>query len=100
MPSLRSLVVAHRTVLLIDSASACVQVGLWRLGSAAVWRQSDREAGVAFFECADAVLTEAGTRVVGDMVPTAEEAAARVLGRLWSADEQERASALLQRTRS
>jgi tRNA threonylcarbamoyladenosine biosynthesis protein TsaB len=29
MPSLRSLVVAHRTVLLIDSASACIQVGLW-----------------------------------------------------------------------
>ena len=59
MPSLESLIAAHRTVLLIDSASACVQVGLWRLGSAAVWRQSDREAGVAIFECADAVLTEA-----------------------------------------
>jgi DNA-binding MarR family transcriptional regulator len=45
------------------------------------------------------VLTEAGTRVVGDMLPTAEEAAARVLGRLWSGDEQLSASALLQRAR-
>jgi DNA-binding MarR family transcriptional regulator len=45
------------------------------------------------------VLTEAGTRIVGDMLPTAEEAATRVLGRLWNEDEQERASALLQRAR-
>jgi tRNA threonylcarbamoyladenosine biosynthesis protein TsaB len=65
MPSLESLVAAHRAVLLIDSASACVQVGLWRLGSAAVWRQSDREAGVAIFECAHAVLTEAGIGLGG-----------------------------------
>lgn len=65
MPSLESLVAAHRTVLLIDSASACIQVGLWRLGAAAVWRQSDREAGVAVFECADAVLAEAGADVGG-----------------------------------
>jgi DNA-binding MarR family transcriptional regulator len=45
------------------------------------------------------VLSEAGTRVVGDMLPTAEEAATRVLARLWSGDEQQRASALLQRAR-
>ena len=45
------------------------------------------------------VLTEAGARIVGDMLPTAEEAATRVLGRLWSGDEQQRASALLQRAR-
>jgi tRNA threonylcarbamoyladenosine biosynthesis protein TsaB len=65
MPSLESLVAAHRTVLLIDSASACVQVGLWRLGSAAIWRLSDREAGVAIFECAAAVLSEARIGVAG-----------------------------------
>jgi tRNA threonylcarbamoyladenosine biosynthesis protein TsaB len=35
MPSLRSLVAAHRTVLLIDSASASIQVGLWRCDRAA-----------------------------------------------------------------
>ena len=45
------------------------------------------------------VLTEAGTRVVGDMLPTAEEAANRVLGRLWSGGEQQSVSALLQRAR-
>ena len=59
MPSLESLVAAHRTALLVDSASACVQVGLWRLGSETLWRQSEREAGVAIFECAAAVLAEA-----------------------------------------
>jgi DNA-binding MarR family transcriptional regulator len=46
------------------------------------------------------VLTEAGARIVGEVVPTAEEAAMRVLARLWSDDEQQRASALLQRARS
>jgi DNA-binding MarR family transcriptional regulator len=46
------------------------------------------------------VLTEAGSRVVGDMVPTAEEAATRVLGKLWSDEEQQRASQLLARARS
>ena len=45
------------------------------------------------------VLTEAGARLVGDVLPTAEEAATRVLGRLWSDEEQKRASALLQRAR-
>lgn len=46
------------------------------------------------------VLTEAGARLVGDVLPTAEEAATRVLGRLWSDEEQQRASALLQRARA
>ena len=45
------------------------------------------------------VLTDAGTRVVGEMQPTAEEAATRVLGRLWNGDEQQHAAALLQRAR-
>jgi DNA-binding MarR family transcriptional regulator len=46
------------------------------------------------------VLTEAGSRVVGDVLPTAEEAATRVLAKIWNEDEQQRVSALLQRTRS
>jgi|SRR4051812_21967858 DNA-binding MarR family transcriptional regulator len=46
------------------------------------------------------VLTEAGNRIVGDILPTAEEAATRVLGRLWNEDEQQRASELLQMARS
>src|SRR5712671_961593 len=46
------------------------------------------------------VLTDAGARIVADVVPTAEEAATRVLAKLWNDDEQQRASALLQRARS
>ena len=46
------------------------------------------------------VLTEAGKRIVGDVLPTAVEAATRVLGRLWSDEEQERITALLQRART
>ena len=45
------------------------------------------------------VLTEAGARIVADVVPTAEEAATRVLAKLWNDEEQRRASALLQRAR-
>jgi DNA-binding MarR family transcriptional regulator len=45
------------------------------------------------------VLTDAGTRLVDDAVPTAEEAATRVLAKLWTSEEQQRASALLQRAR-
>jgi DNA-binding MarR family transcriptional regulator len=46
------------------------------------------------------VLTEAGSRVVGDVLPTAEEAATRVLGKLWNSAEQQQALSLLQRTRA
>src|SRR6476659_11190857 len=46
------------------------------------------------------VLTEAGARLVGDVLPTADEAANRVLAKLWNDDEQQRASALLQRARA
>ena len=63
MPSLNSLVASHAAVLLIDSASACVHAGLWRRGSDAIWRESRREAGIAIFECVDAVLAEAGAGV-------------------------------------
>jgi DNA-binding MarR family transcriptional regulator len=45
------------------------------------------------------VLTEAGARIVADVVPTAEEAATRVLAKLWNDEEQQRASALLRRAR-
>jgi tRNA threonylcarbamoyladenosine biosynthesis protein TsaB len=63
MPSLNSLVASHGAVLLIDSAPACVHAGLWRRDHDAIWRESRREAGIAIFECVDAVLSEAGTRV-------------------------------------
>jgi DNA-binding MarR family transcriptional regulator len=45
------------------------------------------------------VLTEAGVNLVADVVPTAAEAAEQVLAKLWNADEQQQASALLQRAR-
>ena len=56
MPSLDSLVATHRTVLLIDSASAQIQVGLWQRDAEVLWRQSDQEAGIAIFACVAAVL--------------------------------------------
>ncbi len=63
MPSLAPLVAAQRAVLLIDSASTPVQVGLLRPEREPVWRQSDQEAGVAVFACARDVLAAAGLRV-------------------------------------
>jgi tRNA threonylcarbamoyladenosine biosynthesis protein TsaB len=66
MPSLNLLVAEHGNVLLIDSASACVQVGLFRRAGAAIWHQSKKEAGIAIFECAGAALAEAGIGV-GDL---------------------------------
>jgi DNA-binding MarR family transcriptional regulator len=58
-----------------------------------------RESHPADARLAIVVLTEAGARIVGDVLPTAEEAATRVLAKLWSGEEQQRASALLQRAR-
>jgi DNA-binding MarR family transcriptional regulator len=46
------------------------------------------------------VLTDAGSRTVDDMLPTAEEAATRVLAKLWNDEEQQGAFALLQRART
>jgi tRNA threonylcarbamoyladenosine biosynthesis protein TsaB len=63
MASLTSLLTAHGVVLLIDSASARVEVGVLRRGAAAVWRHSPREAGIAIFECVGGALTEAGIGV-------------------------------------
>ena len=46
------------------------------------------------------VLTDAGSRVVSDVLPTAEEAATRVLGRIWNEAEQQQALALLKQVRT
>lgn len=62
MPSLASLVAAHSPLLVIDSAAG-VQAGLWRRNCAPIWRQSQREAGVAVFECVDGLLVDAGIGV-------------------------------------
>jgi tRNA threonylcarbamoyladenosine biosynthesis protein TsaB len=85
MPSLRSLVAAHRTVLMIDSASTCIQVALWhssrerervvsggcereRVESSvpdAIWRTSDQEAGIAIFTGVEAVLAQTAIGMAG-----------------------------------
>jgi len=59
MPALAPLVDAHRAVLVIDSASAAVQVGLYRPDREPVWRSSAQEAGIAVFACTADVLAEA-----------------------------------------
>jgi DNA-binding MarR family transcriptional regulator len=46
------------------------------------------------------VLTDAGARVVVDVLPTAEEAATRVLGKIWNEAEQQQALALLAQVRT
>jgi len=63
MASLTLLVARHGNVLLIDSASAVVQAGLWRRGAAPIWQQSAKEAGIAIFACAAAALAAAHLRV-------------------------------------
>ena len=64
MPSLRQLFAAHPTLLLIDSASARVQAGLWTPGVAVpAWQQSDSEAGTGLFTCVEALLNQAGKRI-------------------------------------
>ncbi|HUJ42146.1 MAG TPA: peptidase M22 [Opitutaceae bacterium] len=63
MASLTSLVARHGNVLLIDSASAVVQAGLWRREGGPIWQQSDKEAGIAIFACTAAVLADAGLGV-------------------------------------
>ena len=50
-------------MLLIDSASTQIQVGLWRRDCEAIWSQSDQEAGIAVFACAELVLAQAGIGV-------------------------------------
>ncbi len=62
MSSLRQLLAEHPTLLLIDSASARVQVGLWTKGDALPprWRASDTEAGTGVFACVEALLNENG----------------------------------------
>ena len=65
MPSLRQLLAEHPALLLIDTASARVQVGLWSAGEAQPprWRVSDTEASTGLFECVAAVLREGGLRI-------------------------------------
>ncbi len=57
MPSLKSLVDAHASALLVDSASSHVHVGLLRTRSDAVWWRAPRDAGAGVFAGVEALLT-------------------------------------------
>jgi len=59
MLSLRDLLSAHARVLLIDSASARIQVGLLRSGHKAAWADVPDEAGTAIFGCTEQVQPRA-----------------------------------------
>lgn len=63
MLSLRDLLRSHGSLLLIDSASARVQVGLMRSDGREYWAAANEEAGVAVFTGVDAVLQQAGMKI-------------------------------------
>ena len=60
MPSFRALLAAHAPLLLIDAASARVQVGMWPTRGDARWRSSEQEAGLAIFACVEKLGGEIG----------------------------------------
>ena len=49
MPSLRQILAAHAPLLVIDAASARVQVGVLSADGSARWHVSEEEAGIAIF---------------------------------------------------
>lgn len=56
MLTLRALLAAHPTLLLIDSASSRIQVGLFRADAEPLWETADQEAGVAVFAGTEKLL--------------------------------------------
>jgi tRNA threonylcarbamoyladenosine biosynthesis protein TsaB len=61
MFTLRALLDRHPTILLIDSASARIQVGLLRRGRDPLWESATEEAGTALFSLTEKLLTHAST---------------------------------------
>lgn len=51
MPSLRDLAAARAPLLIVDAASARIQVGLWTAHGPGNWATTDAEAGTGIFEC-------------------------------------------------
>jgi tRNA threonylcarbamoyladenosine biosynthesis protein TsaB len=62
MFTLRSLLDRHPTILLIDSASARIQIGLLRRDAAPLWETAVEEAGTALFSLTEKLLAHAGSR--------------------------------------
>lgn len=52
MPSLREIISAHGSVLLLDAVSERIQAGLWTAAGER-WAESTEEAGVGLFRCLD-----------------------------------------------
>jgi tRNA threonylcarbamoyladenosine biosynthesis protein TsaB len=61
MPSLRQILAEHSPLLLIDAASARIQVGLLNAGVTPRWSSRQEEAGVGIFECLDELGDEIDT---------------------------------------
>lgn len=58
MSSLRQILAAHGSLLLIDAASARIQVGLLRGDQPGRWAGSDEEAGVGVFRCLEQLAAQ------------------------------------------
>jgi tRNA threonylcarbamoyladenosine biosynthesis protein TsaB len=59
MFTLRALLDRHPTILLIDSASARIQVGLLRCDQTLLWESATEEAGTALFSLTEKLLARA-----------------------------------------
>jgi tRNA threonylcarbamoyladenosine biosynthesis protein TsaB len=53
MPSLSQILAEHSPLLLVDAASARIQVGVLAAGAPPRWSSRQEEAGVGIFECLD-----------------------------------------------
>lgn len=60
MFSLRQILAQHSPVLLIDSSSTLIQVGLWTNAQAVAWEAAEREAGTGVFASTENLLQAAG----------------------------------------
>ena len=60
MPNLRQLIATYAPLLLIDAASARIQVGLLGSGVTARWAASDQESGVGVFRCLEQLGIQPG----------------------------------------
>jgi tRNA threonylcarbamoyladenosine biosynthesis protein TsaB len=60
MPSFRQLLAAHAPLLLLDAASARVQVGWFAADGSARWQTADEEAGIGVFRGIEALGVNVG----------------------------------------
>ena len=63
MATLAQIIATHGSILVLDAASATVQVGLLRVDAAPLWRSSVEESGQSLFTCTDACLRAAGLKL-------------------------------------